>query len=145
MLGVSPEKIRVLWHDADTHLFNQLSDEQLSTDERIGFEPDFSWQIPSEWLKLDLVNYFESRLVASGLDTLTYRKRVEAELQQVQQRNLQDLFRTIGYVVETFRNTGQVWGVGRGSSCASLLLFLIGIHQVDPVKYEIPMEEFFHD
>jgi DNA polymerase III alpha subunit len=33
--------------------------------------------------------------------------------------------------------------VGRGSSVASYVLFLIGVHKIDPIKYELPIEEFF--
>jgi DNA polymerase III alpha subunit len=35
-----------------------------------------------------------------------------------------------------------VWGVGRGSSVASYVLFLIGTHKVDSVKYELDFNEF---
>lgn len=45
-------------------------------------------------------------------------------------------------LVEKMRNNGDVWGVGRGSSCASLILYIIGLTDVDPLKYNIDFVEF---
>jgi DNA polymerase III alpha subunit len=47
------------------------------------------------------------------------------------------------YVVDTLRNNQVVWGVGRGSSVASYVLFIIGVHKIDSVKYKLPINEFF--
>ena len=35
------------------------------------------------------------------------------------------------------------WGVGRGSSVSSYCLYLIGIHMVDSIKYNLDIQEFF--
>jgi DNA polymerase III alpha subunit len=35
-----------------------------------------------------------------------------------------------------------VWGVGRGSSVASYVLFLIGVHRIDSMKYNLDYKEF---
>ena len=35
-----------------------------------------------------------------------------------------------------------LWGVGRGSSVASYALFLIGVHKIDSVKYDLDWREF---
>jgi len=45
--------------------------------------------------------------------------------------------------VNIFEENKVVWGTGRGSSCASYILYLIGIHQVDSVKYDLDLGEFF--
>jgi DNA polymerase III alpha subunit len=47
------------------------------------------------------------------------------------------------YIVDTLRANNIVWGVGRGSSVASYVLHLIGVHKIDSIKYNIPIEEFF--
>jgi DNA polymerase III alpha subunit len=47
------------------------------------------------------------------------------------------------YIIDTLRKNNIVWGVGRGSSVASYVLFLLGVHRVDSVKYDIPLNEFF--
>ncbi len=53
------------------------------------------------------------------------------------------LLKTMKYIVDTLRENNIVWGVGRGSSVASYVLFLLGVHKIDSVKYDLPIEEFF--
>jgi DNA polymerase III alpha subunit len=43
------------------------------------------------------------------------------------------------------REHGVVWGVGRGSSVASYVLFLIGIHKIDSLYYDLPIDEFLKE
>jgi DNA polymerase III alpha subunit len=35
-----------------------------------------------------------------------------------------------------------LWGVGRGSSVASYCLYILGVHKVDSIKYELDIHEF---
>ena len=46
------------------------------------------------------------------------------------------------YFVDTLRANNIVWGVGRGSSVASLCLFLIGVHKINPLQYNLDITEF---
>jgi DNA polymerase III alpha subunit len=41
------------------------------------------------------------------------------------------------------RDNNIVWGVGRGSSVASYVLYLLGIHKIDSIKYNLSPDEFF--
>ena len=54
-----------------------------------------------------------------------------------------DVLYVMKYIVDTLRENKVLWGVGRGSSVSSYVLFLIGIHKIDSVKYNLPIEEFF--
>jgi len=40
------------------------------------------------------------------------------------------------------RKNNIVWGVGRGSSVASYVLFLLGVHKIDSMYYELSVDEF---
>jgi DNA polymerase-3 subunit alpha len=53
-----------------------------------------------------------------------------------------DLLRWLKYFVDTARSNNIVWGVGRGSSVSSYVLFLIGVHKIDPIKYNLDWREF---
>lgn len=44
-------------------------------------------------------------------------------------------------LINKFKEDGVVWGVGRGSGSASLTLFVLEVHDVDPVLYNIPFSE----
>lgn len=144
--GVTPDKVRVTALNEDIELFNHLSDEAILVGHNPTFKPDLSWQLPPEWAELDLDALFEGWLREHGHPPGSpYHERVARELAEVKRRGLEPLIRTLAFVVHTFNQRRQVWGVGRGSSCASLLLYIIGLHRVDPVRYSIPLEEFFHD
>jgi DNA polymerase III alpha subunit len=54
-----------------------------------------------------------------------------------------DVLKAMKYLVDTLRANNVVWGVGRGSSVASYALYLIGVHKIDSIKYNLPIEEFF--
>ena len=40
------------------------------------------------------------------------------------------------------RLNNVVWGLGRGSSTASYILYLLGVHKIDSLYYDLPIEEF---
>jgi DNA polymerase III alpha subunit len=146
LLGVHPEQIVVREKDEDLVQFDQLSDIPLATTKDKNGQFDLTWDVPSEYLGMDLISYLAKRIDALGFTTKSaYINRVNAELQEIRLRGLDNLFKSLIYVVDTFKKNGTVWGVGRGSSCASLVLFLMGLHKVDPILYNIPMQEFFHD
>jgi DNA polymerase III alpha subunit len=56
-----------------------------------------------------------------------------------------DVLYVMKYIVDTLRANNIIWGVGRGSSVASYVLHIIGVHKIDPIKYNIPIEEFFKE
>jgi len=46
------------------------------------------------------------------------------------------------YLVDFMRENEIVWGVGRGSSVASYVLYLIGVHRIDSIKFGLDWREF---
>jgi len=73
----------------------------------------------------------------------------EAELQRAgeelflfQERGMFPLLQYLKYLVDTMRQHSIVWGVGRGSSVASFVLFLIGVHRINSLYYDLPIDEF---
>ena len=71
------------------------------------------------------------------------RDRVSQELELFISNGMYDVLHVMKYVVDTLRANNVVWGVGRGSSVASYVLHIIGVHKIDSIKYNIPIEEFF--
>ena len=68
--------------------------------------------------------------------------RVSKELELFVQHGMFDLLYYLKYLVDTMRENNVVWGVGRGSSVASYVLFLIGVHKIDSLKYKLDCREF---
>lgn len=76
-------------------------------------------------------------------ETDQQRDRVSQELTLFINHGMHDILYVMKYIVDTLRENNVVWGVGRGSSVASYVLYLIGVHKIDSIKYNIPIEEFF--
>jgi len=68
--------------------------------------------------------------------------RVSIELELFIQHNMIELLYFLKYLVDKMRENNIVWGVGRGSSVASYILFLIGVHKIDSIKYKLDIREF---
>lgn len=72
-------------------------------------------------------------------------ERVNQELKLFHKHGMIDLLYYLKYLVDTMRENNVVWGVGRGSSVASYVLYLIGIHKIDSIKYELDIHEFLKE
>ncbi len=96
-----------------------------------------NWRMPKEYKELDIAAY------VLGLCKEEHElQRVGEELILYQERDLFDLLRYLKYLIDTLRKNNIVWGVGRGSSVASYVLFLIGVHKIDALYYQLDIEEF---
>lgn len=96
-----------------------------------------TWHMPTEYLQLDIAQHI--------LDLCTTQEelqRVGEELLLYQERDLFNLLRYLKYFVDTMRKNNVVWGLGRGSSVASYILFLLGVHKINSLYYDLPIEEF---
>lgn len=96
-----------------------------------------NWQMPKEYLEMDIAKFV--------LDQCTNEaelQRAGEELLMFHERNMFVLLQYLKYLVDTMRSHNIVWGVGRGSSVASFVLFLIGIHRINSLYYDLSIDEF---
>jgi hypothetical protein len=96
-----------------------------------------TWHMPESYQQLDVAEY-----VLSLCETDAELQRCGHELLLYQERNLFDLLRYLKYLVDTMREHQLIWGVGRGSSVASYVLYKLGVHRIDSMFYELDPEEF---
>lgn len=96
------------------------------------------WFIPKEYKNIDIQNWLLSKC-----DTQEQIDRVNLELSLFEKNNMTDILPVMLYIVDTLRSQNIVWGVGRGSSVSCYSLYLIGIHKIDSLKYDLPINEFF--
>ena len=75
-------------------------------------------------------------------DTQEKLQRVGHELLMFQDRDLMDLLKYLKYLVDTLKSNNVIWGVGRGSSVASYVLYLLEVHKIDSMHYDLDPEEF---
>jgi len=112
-------------------------------------EPNWSkeFNIPQHYKEIDIEEYVK-RLVpnAGGLEEEAGNlARVEQELGLYKARNLFPILQLMIYIVDTMRKNNLVWGVGRGSCVASYVLFLLGVHKINSIKYNLDIKEFLKE
>ncbi len=69
-------------------------------------------------------------------------QRCGAELLRYVELDLLPLLQYLKYLVDTLRLNNIVWGVGRGSSVSSYVLYKIGVHKIDSLYYGLDYKEF---
>jgi DNA polymerase III alpha subunit len=95
------------------------------------------WFMPKEYRDLNIIEWM--------LDHTTNEEeyqRVVSELELFIQHDMLVVLNYLKYLVDTMRSNNIVWGVGRGSSVASYCLYLLGVHKVNSIKYELDIKEF---
>ena len=97
------------------------------------------FNIPQHYKELDVEKYVHSKLINRVPDEIG---RVEMELAMYQERGLFPVLQLLIYIVDVMRKHNLVWGVGRGSSVSSYLLYILGVHKVDSYKYRLDIKEF---
>lgn len=117
-------------------MLTQLDDLGIDVDE-YHKRNQSNWRMPEKYKQLDIAEYL-LKLCTTDAEL----QRVGTELLLYQERNMFDLLRFLVYIVDVMREQDIVWGVGRGSSVASYVLYLIGVHKIDSLYYDLDIAEF---
>ena len=107
------------------------------------------WFMPDEYKRLDVDDWCLRKLMkiknATRPDQILHTKdwdRTSQELTAFHERGMFPLLQYMIYLVDFMRENNIVWGVGRGSSVASYVLYLIGVHRIDSIQYDLDWREF---
>ena len=95
------------------------------------------WHMPDSYKTMDIAAH-----VLDLCDTDAELQRCGEELILYQERGLMDLLRYLRYLVDVMRENHVIWGVGRGSSVASFVLYKLGVHRINSLYYELDPSEF---
>ena len=96
-----------------------------------------TWHMPNEYKQMDIAAY-----VLSLCQNEAELQRCGHELLLFQERDLFNLLKFLKYLVDTMIEHRIIWGVGRGSSVASYVLYKLGVHRIDSMFYDLNVEEF---
>jgi DNA polymerase III alpha subunit len=120
----------------NTPNLTQYTDSNLSIED-FDKQNQSNWYMPKEYYELDIAKW-----VLDQCQSEAELQRAGDELIKFQERNMFVLLQYLKYLVDTMRKNNIVWGVGRGSSVASFVLFLIGIHRINSLYYDLSIDEF---
>lgn len=146
--GITPSKLHTTEITPEIEQYNKFVPKSERIDVKRSCEDlVLEWNIPDEYKNLDIIRYmnkcFTERCGHLSGDEYTMRVvRLGQELTLYKRLDLFDFLRTIIYVINTLSETNKIWGVGRGSSVSSFVLYLIGVHDVDSVAYDLDVSDF---
>jgi DNA polymerase III alpha subunit len=98
------------------------------------------WFMPDEYKDINVYEYVLGK--AETPCPQHVQDRIWQELDAFRDRGMKDLLRYMIYLVDFMRENDIVWGVGRGSSVASYVLYLIGVHKIDSIQFDLDWREF---
>lgn len=111
---------------------------QYSTVEEFDTATQTNWFIPSKYKNIDIVEF-----ILSKCTTQQEIDRVNTELEYFIKEDSLIILNYMHYLVDTMRKNNIIWGVGRGSSVSLYCLYLLGVHRVNSIKYDLDITEFF--
>jgi hypothetical protein len=115
--------------------YNSIKIYDLSEDLPIKWFSD--WFTPEPYSNLDIEVWLINKCKTSD-----EQLRCVEELVLYQERNMYPILKYLLYMVEMFRKNKVLWGVGRGSSVSSFVLYLIGINRINPMLFNLDIKEF---
>jgi len=75
-------------------------------------------------------------------DNIEYKERLQREMKLLKKRNFFPYFALLRETIDACRDNGGLIGKARGSAGGSLACYLLGITDVDPIKYNLSFERF---
>lgn len=103
-----------------------------------GVQIDGSWLISDKYLNMDMNSWLLSKC-----NTDKERNRIKLEVALLKYYNVYSILKICMYIVDLANNREVILGVGRGSSVCLYSLYLIGLHKINSLKYDLPLEDFF--
>ena len=121
---------------AEIHFSKNLETLDLTVEEYDSINQQ-QWFMPELYYTFDVQEYCISKCT-----TLDEQTRVLKELTEFKNRNLMQVLQWLKYFVDTCLSENIIWGVGRGSSVSSFVLYLLNVHRIHSIKYNLDWREF---
>jgi DNA polymerase III alpha subunit len=96
-----------------------------------------TWFIPEEYLNINVEHELLNRCTIPN-----EINRIREELEVYKKLHLMNLLKWIMYFVDVCIENNIIKGPGRGSCVSSYVLFLLGLHNIDSLKYNLDYREF---
>lgn len=96
-----------------------------------------SWYMPDFYKNFNIEDY-----IISLCKSEEEKERVISELELFKRHNMLNVLRFLKYLIDKMKENKMLWGVGRGSSVASYSLYLLGVHKINSIKYNLDIREF---
>jgi hypothetical protein len=95
------------------------------------------WVTPEPWMSINVREWCIGRCKTEAEES-----RACFEIDEFEKRGMIPVIRHLIYCADQWRKNGVFWGVGRGSSVSSFVLYLIGINRINPMQYDLDIGEW---
>lgn len=99
-----------------------------------------SWMVPEEYFNIDIIDYLLERC-SNEIEQI----RMVNEMNEFINRDQVEILHVLIYLIDEMNKHNIVWGVGRGSSVACFIFYLIGLNRINPLDFDIDYKEFFKE
>ena len=72
-----------------------------------------------------------------------YQDRLDEELEIIEAKDFVETYLQVHTIIQIIKRNNSIWLL-RGSGASSLVAYLMGIHDIDPIKQNIPLERFLN-
>jgi len=91
-----------------------------------------------------LIEMCNETLKEKGLDNEEYKERLKEELTVIKDKDFSSYFLVVSDMVRWAKDNEILVGPGRGSAAGSLVCYLLGITEVDPIKFDLLFFRFIN-
>ena len=127
------------------HLVDQIEDIDVGLDNDTLmpiFEYPEEFDSSLDYLKYLIKEGLKEKHKTLGIDVKEYSKRVKTELDVIVELGYVDYFLIMYMLIHKAQKRGIPLGYGRGSAGGCLILYLIGVTQVDSIKWDLDFSRF---
>lgn len=148
---LSPEEIREL--HTEEEIENTLYVDSLCEDYNILNKPSLpNFECPNnadpdEYLRELCIQGWKDKIISKIEECKhdIYLQRIKFELDVLQNAGLSSYFLIVQDIVDHVKSHGWLPGPGRGSAAGCLVSYLIGITDIDPIRYNLLFERFYNE
>ena len=112
-------------------------------------DPQDRYWVNENWNKLDEMDKGWVHACETGdytyLDRLEEEARVKSIISEKLETNMFRYPNTLQHYIDLIWDCGSMVGAGRGSSCAALNHYLMGITQLDPIEWNLPFFRYLNE
>lgn len=126
------------------NLADKLSKVKLSSEPKLPHIPDSNTKLYS-FTKTSLHNQFNDDISSGIYDRFEqYENRMYYELDTIKEMDFSAYFLILKDIIDYARSIGVKIGPGRGSGVGSLVLYLLGVTELDPIEHKLSFERFLN-
>jgi DNA polymerase III alpha subunit len=132
----------------DLKQFNMLLSPTERISEKIANQNiDIEWDLPDQYSSMDVAEFVFDKAIEyceshPNVECESVIARVQNEMERFGEQDRMDMLKCMIHIIDVLREKSIIWGMGRGSSVSSFVLYLIGVHDVDSFKYELNIDDF---